>query len=288
MPAGFPNVELRHRFQSALPANGSLYLDNIFFRALPALNDSHWNVLLPFHSTWRYFSSTPVASWYATNYSDAAWPIGAAKFGAGSGPTNITTSLPTAKSSYYFRTTLTLRDTDFEELLLAANCTDDFAGTTYPLRLWLNGQEVVTSGINAVSSDGNDTKYFDLTPFQNLLSVGTNTVAVQLNNAWAPTWDNISFDVSLIAVPSLFNAIELVGAQRTGTNVILQISAPIGTALRVESRDSLTAQWQLVGNAVATSRLLRLPTTVRTVVSHQQLRRRDIIEWLETNEAQSG
>ncbi len=218
MPVGFPNVELRHRFQSASPASGSIYLDNIFFRALPPLSDSHWNVLLPFRSPWRYFNSTPAASWFTTNFADTVWPIGAAKFGAGSGPTNIATPLPAFKPSYYFRTTFTLCDIDFEELLLEANCTDDFAGTTYPLRLWINGLEIITSGINAVSSDGNETKYFDLTPFQNLLTVGTNTIAVQLNNAWATTWDNVSFDVSLLDVPSLFNAIELISAQRTGSN----------------------------------------------------------------------
>ncbi|MGZ5527155.1 MAG: hypothetical protein ACXWJB_00650 [Limisphaerales bacterium] len=253
MPVGFPNVELRHRFQSALPASGSIYLDNIFFRALPPLNDSHWNVLLPFRSAWRYFTSTPVVSWFTTNFADSVWPVGTAKFGAGSGPTNIATPLPASKSSYFFRTTFTLRDIDFEELLLAANCTDDFAGTTYPLRLWLNGLEIITSGINAVSSDGNETKYFDLTPFQNLLTLGTNTIAVQLNNAWAATWDNVSFDVSLLGVPSLFNAIELISAQRTGGNVTLQISAPVGTPLRIESRDSFAGQWQLVGNTNATS-----------------------------------
>ena len=253
MPDGFPNVELRHRFQSVSPASGSIYLDNIFFRALPPLSDPHWNVLVPFHSVWRYFASTPGATWFATNFPDAVWPIGTAKFGAGTGPTNIVTILPTAKSSYFFRTTFTLLDTDFEELLLGANCTDDYAGTTYPLRLWLNGQEVVTSGINAVSSDGNETKYFDLTPFQNLLTVGINTIAIQLNNAWAATWDNISFDASLIGVPSLFNVIELISAQRAGNNVTLQISAPVGTSLRVESRDSITGQWQFVGNTNATS-----------------------------------
>ncbi|MDB6058449.1 MAG: Fibronectin type domain protein, partial [Verrucomicrobiales bacterium] len=253
MPAGFPNVELRHRFQSALPANGSIYLDDIFFRALPPLSDPHWNVLLPLRSAWRYFTSTPAASWFATKFSDLAWPSGTAKFGAGSGPMNIATTLPTSKASYFFRTTFTLHEVAFEELLLAANCTDDFAGITYPLRVWLNGQEVITSGINAVSSDGNDTKYFDLTPFQNLLVAGVNTIAVQLNNAWASSWDNVSFDVSLLAVPSLFNTIELISAQRTGSNVLLQISAPVGTSLRIESRDALNGPWQLVGTTNATS-----------------------------------
>jgi hypothetical protein len=253
MPAGFPNVEIRHRFQSSVPASGSLYIDNLFFRSLPALADPHWNTLLPFNSVWKFSSTIPVGAWYSTNFADATWALGTAKFGAGSGPTNIVTTLPTSRPSYYFRKTLTLIDPYFEELLLAAHCTDDFGGTTYPLRLWINGQEIVTSGINAVSSDGNDTKYFDLTLFQNHLAAGTNTIAVQLNNAWASTWDNISFDMSLLGIPSLANAIELGSVQRTSTNVLLQIFAPAGTSLRVESRDGISAPWQLVGNVVATS-----------------------------------
>jgi hypothetical protein len=251
MPAGFPNVEIRHRFQSVLPANGSLYLDNLFFRALPAVGDPHWNTLVPFNSNWKYATVTPVGSWYATNFSDATWPTGTAKFGAGAGPTNVVTTLPTSRPAYYFRKTFTLADTDFEELLIAAHCTDDFGGISYPLRLWINGQEIVSSGINAVSSDGNETKYFDLTLFQNLLASGTNTIAVQMNNAWAATWDNVSFDVSLLGVPSLANAIELGAVQRTPTNVALQIFAPTGTSLRVESRDGINAAWQLVSNVVS-------------------------------------
>jgi hypothetical protein len=253
MPAGFPNVELRHRMQTALPTSGSLYLDDIFFRALPPLTDPHWNAVLPLKSSWRYTATVPTGAWYATNYVDAAWTLGTAKFGVGSGPTNIVTVLPASRPSYYFRKTFVVNDPSFEELLLEANCTDDFAGTTYPLRLWLNGQEVVSSGINAVSSDGNETEFFDLTLFQHLLTPGINTIAVQLNNAWAPTWDNVSFDVGLIAVPSLFNSIELVSVRRTSTNALLQISAPVGTALRIESRDSINGQWQFAGNAVATS-----------------------------------
>ena len=253
MPVGFPNVELRHRMQMAVPASGSLYLDDIFFRALTPLTDAHWNVVLPLNASWRYSSTAPTVAWYATNFSDAAWTVGTAKFGAGSGPTNIVTTLPASRSSYYFRKTFVVNDLPFEDLLLEANCTDDFAGAVYPLRVWLNGQEVITSGIDAVSSDGNETKYYDLTLFQHLLRTGTNTIAVQLNNAWASTWDNVSFDVGLIAIPSLFNAIELLSVQRTSANALLRISAPVGASLRVESRDSLNGQWQFAGNLVATS-----------------------------------
>ena len=36
MPAGIPNVELFHTFTISAPGSGMLYLDNIFFRPLPA------------------------------------------------------------------------------------------------------------------------------------------------------------------------------------------------------------------------------------------------------------
>src|ERR1043166_8681857 len=44
MPVGFPNVELRHRFSSDhnFGVNGSLLLDNLFFRALPSPADARW------------------------------------------------------------------------------------------------------------------------------------------------------------------------------------------------------------------------------------------------------
>jgi hypothetical protein len=261
MPVGFPNVELRHRMQMAGAASGALYLDDVFFRALPPLTDPHWNVVLPLKSSWRYSSAVPTGVWYATNFADTAWSAGVAKFGAGSGPTNIVTTVPPSMPSYYFRKTFTVNDPLFEELLLQANCTDDFGGRTYPLRVWLNGKEIVTSGIDAVSSDGNETKYYDLTLFQHLLVPGTNTIAVQLNNVWAATWDNVSFDVGLIGVPSLFNAIELLSVQRTLTNALLQISAPVGTSLRIESRDSSGGQWQFAGSLSATAPVVTFSDT---------------------------
>ena len=36
MPAGFPNVELRHRYSTPAPVSGSVFLDDLFLRPLPA------------------------------------------------------------------------------------------------------------------------------------------------------------------------------------------------------------------------------------------------------------
>ncbi|MDQ6630305.1 MAG: FG-GAP-like repeat-containing protein, partial [Verrucomicrobiota bacterium] len=243
MPPGFPNAELRHRFSSSAPVNGSFYLDNLFFRALPPLYSSRWNNLISFGSTWRYLTFTPPYNWYSTYYDDSWWPQGWAKFGAGSNPINISTPLPAAQPAYYFRKNFTVPDTNLEELLLVATCTDDYADVRYPLKVYLNGQEIVTSGIEAVSFTGNDIKCFDLTPFQNLLTPGINTIGVILNNTWQWDWDNIAFDVSLKAVPAAVSArFQSIRYQPAGVD--LQISAPVGSSVRVESRDSLTAPWQ--------------------------------------------
>ena len=249
LPPGFPNIELRHRFTSSLPANGSIYIDNVFFRALPQMSDSRWTSLFPFGASWRYSTTSPLGNWYAPNFIDTLWTHAPAKFGHGSGPTNVATQLPANLPSYYFRKSFSVTQTNLEELLLAATCTDDYAGTIYPLKIYLNGNEVVTSGIEAVSSSGNEIKYFDLAPFINLLKPGTNTIAVVLNNIWQPTWDNIAFDLALkgiVAATTLPTGARINAVRYRGTSVDLEISAPVGTSWRVESADSLTGPWRLV------------------------------------------
>ena len=261
MPPGFPNVELRHRFSTTYPATGSIYLDNMFFRALPAPASSAWTNLLPFGSTWRYFVSTPLNTWFASTFSDSLWPQGRAKFGSGSGPTNITTQLVPGLPAYYFRTTFNAAQTNLEEFLLAAHCTDDYGGTIYPMRLWLNGREVVSSGIEAVSFDGNATKYFDLTQFQNLLQPGLNTVAVQLNNVWDPSWDNVSFDVSLKAIPCAGNSAKITSISRGPATVTLQVSALPGSSIRLEAQNRLGDPWQVVQTTNVSTPTLQLTDT---------------------------
>ena len=110
------------------------------------------------------------------------------------------TAVPKFLPAYYFRKQFDALP-GASELLLAATCTDDYAGQTYPLRIWINGTELVTSGIDAVSGEGNVVKYYDLTPFIRLIKPGANTVAVMLQNTWQSTWDNVAFDISLRAIP---------------------------------------------------------------------------------------
>jgi hypothetical protein len=247
MPNGFPNVELRHRFSSSAAVSGKIYLDDIFFRALPSPQESRWNDLISFGSTWKYLSATPPANWFATDFNDLTWSIGNAKFGRGSGPTNVVTQLPANKPSHYFRKTFSVTQTNIDEFLLAATCTDDYCGTVYPLRIFLNGTELMTSGIEAVSSTGNETKYFDLFPFIDLLKPGTNTIAVILNNAWQSSWDDVAFDIALKTIPAPAQTSARIAEIRyNSVSVDIGISAPLGSALRLESAETPTGPWKLV------------------------------------------
>jgi hypothetical protein len=199
LPAGFPNIELGHSYSIAAPGSGSVYIDNVFFRPIPAPTATNWTTCVPFGSTWHYFTNTPPPNWFASDFDDSAWPIGTAKFGAGTGPTNIVTRVPQHCPAYYFRKQFVLASADFEELLLSATCTDDSGSAPYPIRVFLNGSEV-NSRIETVTAQGNETRYFDLIPFASLLQSGTNTIAVLVSNYWS-TWDDVAFDVSLKAIP---------------------------------------------------------------------------------------
>src|SRR5206468_3016087 len=138
------------------------------FRELPALSDPRWRELIPFRATWRYAVTPPPRNWYAEDFDVFSWAEAPAKFGGGTGTKSIATPLPIMRPGYYFRREFTVPDGTFEELLLAATATDDFNGKTYPLRVYLNGRELRTSGIDAVSGDGNLVKFFDLMPFSDL------------------------------------------------------------------------------------------------------------------------
>ncbi len=245
MPNGFPNVELRHRYTIDQPGSGSIFIDNVFFRLLPDPNTSLWAHWIPLGSKWKYLAGPPPANWAAIDCSDQNWSEGMAKFGAGSGPANLKTALPPKQPAYYFRRTFEVPAGQFEELLLAATCTDNYGGTVYPLQVFLNGQEILSSGIEAVSGEGNDLIYYDLTPFLDRVHPGSNVIAVKLNNTWQPDWDNVAFDLSLRAI--------LAGARFERTShlngvVTFDVSAPAGTSWKLESTRTPAVQgsWESV------------------------------------------
>ena len=246
LPAGFPNVELGHRFSVSAPASGKICLDDVFFRALPPPSSPGWTQLLPFGSAWKYSVLAPPANWFATNFNDATWPGGFAKLGAGSGPTNLVTLITPQKPAYYFRTTFNVPNSSFEEFLLSATCTD---GGTNSLEIYLNGVKLATTGIEAVSGQGNAVQYYDLAPFIGLLHPGTNTIAVILNNVYS-TWDDVAFDVNLKAIaytPAQQARINSISRDAATSQVNLNITVPPNGVWRIESCDNLAApDWKLM------------------------------------------
>ncbi|MGV3773989.1 MAG: hypothetical protein ACO1QB_13895, partial [Verrucomicrobiales bacterium] len=198
---------------------------------------------------WKFLAATPPSNWHQASFNDSAWSEGLAKFGAGSGPTGIVTPLPPRLPSYYFRKqfTLDVPPSSLKELLIAATCTDDYGGKTYPLELYLNGQKIPSPGIEVISGDGNVMKYFDLFPFTEFLKQGENIIAVALNNTWQPTWDNVAFDFSLRVIssasPLATPRIESVRRQ-SDSSVALTISGPPGTNWDLQSSDNGLGNWK--------------------------------------------
>jgi hypothetical protein len=150
-----------------------------------------------------------------------------------------------------------------EELLISATCTD--AG--YPPDVYLNGTKLNTTAIDVSSSPGNEVRYFDLTPFADLLRPGVNTIAVALHNVWATDYDDIAFDMDLKAVlsPALTEPhLDILpqnnppgglinNGPTAGAQINLNLSVPPNTIWRIESADALPGPWQLVDVITNTS-----------------------------------
>ncbi len=254
VPAGFPNLELRHRYQldGTGNANGSIYFDNVFIRPMPMPNDTNWLTLFPFGSTWKFFTATPPTNWFAPTFNDNAWTLGIGKLGAGSGPTNIATPLPQFKSAYYFRKQFVLTNPACEEFLLSATCTDNNAGPS--LEMYINGRQIVATDINCVSLQGNQVLYYDLTPFIDYLVPGTNTVAVILHNTYT-SWDDVAFDLSMqvTAAPAASQKPRVNSVVNNGTAMTLGVTAPVGTIWQVQSSDTSPMTWQFMDVLTITS-----------------------------------
>jgi hypothetical protein len=257
LPTGFPNIELRHRYSITGDGSGSIYLDNVFFRQIPEPAATSWTTLVPFGAHWRYSTSPPPANWFAADFPDTAWLTGTAKFGAGSGPTNIVTRLPERLPNYYFRKQFTLTSTNVEEFLLEATCTDVSLAMIYPLQLFLNGISVPAI-VDVVTLQGNETRYFDLTPYAGLLKQGTNTVAVAIGNSWSD-YDDVAFDLALKVVP-YHPILPQLTLRYGGTgNPSISVETAPGTIWQLQSSDQMSFEdWQVVqtftntGNQVQT------------------------------------
>ncbi len=259
LPAGFPNLELRHRYTINNPGSGSIYIDNMFLRALPDPNSASWVEVVPFGSKWRYsILQPPPANWFSPAFNDSSWPQGTAKLGAGSGPQNIVTTLPQWLGAYYFRKTFTLTNTNLEEFLLSVLCTEDQDGPP-TLQIYLNGKAVPATDIDPASNQGNQVAYFDLAPFIGYLQPGTNLIAAVLHNTLSLSWDDVGFDLDLKVAPATTWNLpaKILSATRGSNYVTLAVQAPSNSVWTVQSEDNLGPQgWQLVGywtNGAATN-----------------------------------
>jgi hypothetical protein len=224
-----------HNFNMAAPGSGSIFLDNVFFRKVPDPQDARWISLVPFGANWKYSVEQPPGNWHTAAFADAAWPTGKAKFGGGGGPTNVTTPLPLLKPAYYFRTRFVAPAGQIEELLLSATCTDDSGAQLFPLQLFINGVGI-NSTLDVVTSQGNDTRYFDLTPFAHLIQPGTNVVAARIGNHWAD-WDDVAFDVRIQAMAGQPVAPSIAISCANPAAPVLTFTTPASAAWRLESKD---------------------------------------------------
>jgi len=155
------------------------------------------------------------------------------------------TALPQQKSNYYFRRAFNVTNTELAELLLAATCTDDYGGINYPLQVYLNAQVIPASAVEVGTGNGNEVRYFDLTPFCDSLHAGSNTIAVAIGNAYAPDWDNVAFDVALKAIPTKSSVARISSIDKQSSAIRLGIDTPMGTVWRLESADHLAStNWQ--------------------------------------------
>jgi hypothetical protein len=225
-------------------------LDDLFFRALPHPSNTRWVDLIRFNSFWHYQSATPGGNWTATNFNANNWPEGIAKFGCGGGPQDVLTALPPGRPAYYFRKAFIANAAKYDELLLTATCTDSYGGQSHPLRLFINGHELETTGIETISEQGNRREYFDLQPFASLLRPGTNHIAVILGNCLTDGWDDVAFDLSLKAIPAVDapSLGKVQSVQSSSQGMLLNVLTGPGTSWRLESTDALLPRpvWQLV------------------------------------------
>ena len=133
-----------------------------------------------------------------------------------------------------------------QELLLEATCTDSYAGKVYPLRIFLNGEELATTGIEAVTGQGNEVRYYDLHAFTSLLREGVNTIGVIVRNTWTADFDDVAFDLSLKAIPYSPGSAKLT-LDQTGPSIAVEAVTPPGTIWQLRSCESINCEpWRLL------------------------------------------
>ena len=241
MPAGFPNAEVWHAYDVEGKVSGSLYIDDVFFRALPLPGGKPWTTLVSPGSLWRYSVDTARNGWMKPDFDDSSWLSGSGKFGAGGGPNNVVTKLPPQRRSYFFRTTFVAPDKPVDELLLSAFTVQEQVALNPHTRVFLNGIELPAM-IDLASTQGNELRHFDLAPFVHLLKPGTNTLAIEVANAWS-SWDDVAFDASLSFMSSSSPCGHL-DSRTTAAALQLYADLPPSTVWRLQSSSSDVDSWR--------------------------------------------
>lgn len=147
-------------------------------------------VLIDSDEVWRYFKGTrepssPTSAWRQIGFNDSTWLTGATGIGYGDG--DDATVLSDMEDNYltvFCRKTFTVSDPDeVDNLILSVVYDDGFYA-------YLNGGEVASRNVSGRDfNDGADSAGdpeladIDISSYKNLLTAGTNVLAVQVHNA---------------------------------------------------------------------------------------------------------
>jgi hypothetical protein len=262
LPEGFPNVEFWQVSDASAGLTGTLDLDNLVFRPLAAPTSNRWQALVPFGAAWHFRASAAADGWQQPGYKETGWLGGRGKFGTGSGPTNIATSLPAMRGTYQFRLEFNL-EKEITELLAGGLCVAENNLTNQQMRIYLNGT-ALPGLVDLSSLQGNVPGWFDLQPFAGWLRPGTNLLAVELANTWT-TWDDVAFDFALLGQAAKAWVAAGVQIRRTPAGMELWAQAASGTLWTLQGCASPLGQWsnlaEFTGNGGVPVKLLTEPAT---------------------------
>jgi hypothetical protein len=165
--------------------------------------------LIPFGSSWRYLASNQAApvTWLNRGFNDSTWPSGTAKLGATASGVVTTIDIGPSNARYptiYFRRSFVVQDPASLNSLAVQLQRDDGAvvylnGTEIVRNNIQNGAVIAYSTLATNASDGGTTTFtFDVSSALNLLTPGSNVVAVEVHQTSASSSD-LAFELGLSA-----------------------------------------------------------------------------------------
>jgi len=217
-------------------------------------------------SVWSYLDNgtDPGTAWQGASFDATAWKSGPAELGYGGDPAIQTTIGYGADSTNkyvtsYFRQTFNVTDpTQISNLILSLKRDDGAV-------VYINGQEVLrdnmptgtiltsTLATNAISG-ADESTFFTFAVSPGVLLAGTNTIAVELHQAYRASSDTM-FDLGLEAVPPTAAPpvpTKLIVTRVSSSSITLGWTAPGGSDFEVERKgasDPDTA-FTLVGTVI--------------------------------------